>query len=95
MSPNEEFAVALLAIAGRVGGCRLLSAECRPAWGDIKSFEERASSGERALVALALEAWSARSGIASALISVDDGLCGEVLRALVDAFGATGEGEQP
>lgn len=87
MEANERFAVAILGILGEVAGASLVTAEDRPAWGDIELLQARASSGERALIDLAYDSWRAAPGSVAAVFGrCDRKTARAVLEALETAY---------
>lgn len=85
MSANETFALALFDLAGLCAGIALTT-NGRPHVENIDQIEQRGSSGERALIAAAWDAWRG-VGFVGVLGSIDAGRRDQVVRALVDAYG--------
>ena len=84
MSPNERFALDLLALAGRSIGEELVKDD-RPNWDAMDTAEAFASTGEQGMIQQAGHAWRG-SGFVGMLGRVDSQLRAEVLDALTKAY---------
>lgn len=85
MSPNETFALAVLNLIDLPAGFEPLVRGHRPDFDAIHSMDIIASTGERALLLLAQDAWTG-AGICGLLGRLDGGKRADVVRVLVNSY---------